>query len=668
MHDQHYFLCIISAVFLDNIERHMGNLVFVGLPESGKSSLIANLLELSNMKHASPPANVTNGIITVDISTGVSSLSVANVSGGTWSQQKFQIDSVGQLGGEFFPTHCPPENQFDQPKVKPHDPGIVKLLGESGHTLLRYNGHSLYFSDIGDQIEFQDLLAVRIFPGAIFLFLFSLARGLDEEVKITSRSAVGDYCTSAKKFFLHSLSSIDSMVDGISSSQQKPLVLMVGTHKDVLEKQLGRERAAERIAKLNRQLLSLVRQHKYDDLVMMADPGREQFMFTVDNSYHGEDVFRLIRSRIKHFIESRDQFIAEFPLSYVLACLELQQSEGAFINRNTFHNALTRDGILEDCIDHLIQFLQSKIGLVRYFPTNAFKSVIMRNPLVLYNLTSHLLLQRFLETATLSQHSDMQKGIYSLEFLKQCISEFELQSELVTPESAVLLLKELRIMAPFYDHESESDKFFAPCILNHLEGPAPYGKSAHDVVQPLVIKFKRGRCPKGMFGVLVHYLLSHVIGNTEWVLEKELICREQVSFKVGHYHDSVTLKNLATYLELSCHPSQLPTRDDIRVICHHVLLAVLSGIAHAAVTLNYDSKRMGHSLALVCQDKKCDKLHDIEELDGVPKYKDCSEQICSLPESAAYWFGSKFLYHVHYSSMHDLWYRAQNDSRSSDKN
>ena len=40
-----------------------------------------------------------------------------------------------------------------------------------------------------------------------------------------------------------------------------------------------------------------------------------------------------------------------------------------------------------------------------------------------------------------------------------------------------------------------------------------------------------------MFGVLVHYLLTHHKSdkNLEWVLDKSLIFRDEVSFKVGRY-------------------------------------------------------------------------------------------------------------------------------------
>ena len=63
---------------------------------------------------------------------------------------------------------------------------------------------------------------------------------------------------------MSSIDSMETLADDSSSSQQKPYVFVVGTHRDVLEKQLGREGARARIAEIDEEFLSLVREHKYE--------------------------------------------------------------------------------------------------------------------------------------------------------------------------------------------------------------------------------------------------------------------------------------------------------------------------------------------------------------------------------------------------------------------
>ena len=709
--------------------RRIANLVFVGLPGSGKTSLIANLLDIHKIKdlmRASPSTNIMNGIITVDMSADTSRLHVANVEDEcSWSEVEYQVHCLRQMGvAGFLPTQesltatpvadrhppgpdrpgqdnqnlsgpdhsagssgqphtrtpnsapagtphtaeCSSEGErlpsdkqsTAQPPARPKVVNVLEIVDRllrenSREKILRFleNKTSLYLSDTGGQIEFQELLALLSNPRAIHLFLFSLVHGLDKKVQVSFRKAVkkgvrhtNRYTSSltVRESFLQTMSSIDSMetlADDSSSSQQKPYIFVVGTHRDLLEKQLGREGARARIAEIDKELLSLVREHKYENLVVMANQGEGQLMFAVDNTRRGDRAFGLLRSRVKHFVESRDQFNVKFPLSFLLASLELQQSKEPFVDRERFTQAVSRYGIRREDVDHLIHFLQSKIGLIRYFPIPGLDRVLMRDPQVLYDLVSHLLIQSF--TGTVSEHSEIQKGIYSLEYLERCISEFELGSDLVTLEMVILLLKKLRIMAPFYDQESESDKLFVPCVINHLKvAPAIADKSA---VQSLAIKFKCGHCPKGMFGVLVHYLLTHHKSDKtmEWVFDKSLIFRDEVSFKVGRYRDMVTLKSSSTHLEVSCRPTCQLEREEIsvvRVVCHKVRSAVLSGVAEATGTLHYDTEKTRHSLALVCSNEKCAKLHDIEDN---REYFNCYEQLCSLPDAAACWFASKSL-------------------------
>ena len=724
-------MCLKLLAFLWNIEKHMeksgsikrhiANLVFVGLPGSGKTTLIANLLKLCDVEKmivASPSTNIMDGVLTVDISTDVSSFKAADIDECGWNKVEYSISCLRQMGIACLPTvkslaeapvddlHPPGPERHENLSQPDHSPGIGqrdsyseptvaqarksasskklqnlaekqsvqplqrpklvnvleivdKLLKENNLQdvlLFLQNKTSLYLSDTGGQIEFQELLALLVSPRSIFFFVFSLVNGLNKKVEVSFRVRTEEgirhtncYTSSlnGRESFLQTMSSIDSMeslADNSSSSQQKPYVFVVGTHKDVLEKELGQEGAEARIAELNEELISLVREHKYDDLVVMANQGKGHLMFTVDNTRQEDQVFSLIRSQVKHFIESREEFNVKFPLSFLLASLELQQSKEPFVDRKSFTRAVVRYGIPEEDVDHLIQFLQSRIGLIRYFPIPGLENVLMRDPQFLYDLVSYLLIQSFLAEATLvSEHSEIQKGIYCLEYLERCISKFNLGSGLVTLEMVILLLKELRIMAPFYDQESKSDKFFVPCVINHLKDSLAFTECS--VVQSLAIKFKCGHCPKGMFGVLVHYLLTHDKSDktTEWVLDKSLIFRDQVSFKVGRYRDVVTLKSSSTHLEVSCHPTCQPEREEmsaLKVICHKVRTAVLSGVAQATVTLHYDTEKTRHSLALVCINEECAKLHDIED---DHEYFNCSGQLCSLPDSGAIWFAGKSL-------------------------
>lgn len=104
----------------------------------------------------------------------------------------------------------------------------------------------------------------------------------------------------------------------------KPLVFIVGTHKD----QLGPS-AHEKIAQLNDRIDSLMRNSGFQDLVQYADAAKGQVMFTVDNTSESDEDFKIIRSRVHSLVTGRKEFTIEYPISYLLFCLELQNLKAA---------------------------------------------------------------------------------------------------------------------------------------------------------------------------------------------------------------------------------------------------------------------------------------------------------------------------------------------------
>ena len=55
-----------------------------------------------------------------------------------------------------------------------------------------------------------------------------------------------------------------------------------------------------------------------------ADKDIGQVMFTVDNTSEGDEDFKSIRSKVHSLITGREEFSIEYPISYLLFCLELQ--------------------------------------------------------------------------------------------------------------------------------------------------------------------------------------------------------------------------------------------------------------------------------------------------------------------------------------------------------
>ena len=683
-----------------SIDRLLAHLVFVGLPGSGKSTLIARLLklpEIEKLLKASPSTGVMNGIIAVDVVDDTASMHAANIgNNGDWNTVEFSISCLRQMGVKCFVSFEDNEDVSDH--VGPSDSSMKcsnsKGSSQQTSTTLAYirkiqkkegefksirpfldNKISLYLSDTGGQIEFQELLPLLVAGLAIFVFLFPLNVKLSDFFRICYRKEDGseDNCYTSsltiREALLQTLSSIDAMRTNSSIAKHKPYVFIAGTHKDCLMKEVHQPAAIQdkatpmdledkvlkvdkKIAEIDNEIKSLIKKHKYDDLVVYADPDKEQAIFAIDNTCESE-IFGTIRSRILQFIRSREEFCIRFPLSYLLASLELQDSRQPFLHRKDFTKAVSHYGISEGEVDHLLQFLHSRIGQIRYFPTKGLKDVIVNEPQALFDLVTDLIINSFKQGGTMADHLEVQRGIYSFEDF-----HFESRFSHLTPTEVIELLKELRIVAPFMDHRAEVEKYFIPCVLNHLSESTLEEKQTD--IQSLALMFECGHCPKGTFGVLVHYILTHKEeGKISWNLDINKIFKDQVSFQFGIYEDTITFKFLTTHLEVRCYPNSIAERSEAfskKIICNRVRVVLHEGIKQATKDLHYDERKTKYSLGLVCE--KCMKVHEMVEVDNQHILK-CPKDYYQLPDSGLYWFGLSKCNTTHactYKSIHILYF------------
>ncbi len=501
----------------------------------------------------------------------------------------------------------------------------------------------------GGQIEFQELLPLLVAGLAIFVFLFPLHMDLDARVTVCYRKKVEDvvehsnvYTSSLtiRESFLQTLASIDSMEATVDPSIAKhnPYVFVVGTHKDILVKELGEDGASRKIAEIDGKMKMLIKEHQYGDLVVYADKAKDEVLFAVDNTSEN-DVFLKIRQRITSLLHSGNEFSIQFPLSYLLASLHLQESDKPFIKRSDFAKDVLQYGIKEEDVDHLLQFLHTRIGQIRYFPVGDIKEIITKEPQALYNLVTNLIIKTFTSSCvTMTQYSEVQRGIYSLESFD--VKEF---SEFLTPQQIIHLLKELRIVAPFYDRKAKVEKYFIPCILNHLKEPPVDDPWEISTIQSLAIMFDCGHCPKGMFGVLLHYILTHDNKQLDWNLDICKIFRDQVSFEVGPYEDVVTFKFHTTYLEVRYSSVDVTQHDQafcVKNVCNMIRSTLVSGMEEATKSLRYSQEKTKHYLGILCTE--CCKAHKVTRVKSNYTMK-CPKQKCHhFPDSGSFWFGSKY--------------------------
>ena len=185
------------------------------------------------------------------------------------------------------------------------------------------------------------------------------------------------------------------------------------------------------------------------------------------------------------------------------------------------------------------------MGLVRYFPHEGLKDIVIVDPQILFEKVTELIVETF-TFENLCHHSKLETfenmGIFNLSDFNKISSR---TGQKLTPTLFAKLLEHLRIAAQF--QQGGEIKYILPCVLTHAQVKQNVYNSR---IPPVVVTFQCGYCPKGVFGTLITYLINNEMqSDFEWKLVTKKLYRDEVCFQVGPY-DTVTIRFLPTHLEI----------------------------------------------------------------------------------------------------------------------
>ena len=503
--------------------------------------------------------------------------------------------------------------QLPDSYVPPID--IIKVAlrkkGKTGLEILQQHFQktwSLYLTNTGGQMEFQEVLPLLVSGPSMFFFTFRLDRDLNERYKIEYDLSDG---TKAEPYIstlttveglLQTLATIAAMGTFVYERLQrrkvplKPKVFIVGTHRDKLE-----EATADAcISSIDQQLQEAIKSTAhYKDLVEFASP--TQLMFAVSNFSESESDFKLIRLAVERVVR-RNDFTMTSPVHWLIFSLALRKLKSFVITYDLCLEIARQCGLADDEVDEALHFIHSKMGLIRYFPYEDVKDLVVIDPQFLFDKVTELIVDTFTFENTTKQTMDdfKKKGIFSL-------SEFETISSKtntsIKPYKFAKLLESLRIAAPFQmDRER---KYFFPCVLAHaVETALQQLMLTATPIPQLIVTFECGYCPKGLAGALIKYLMANEMESCyTWEIYTDKIFRNQVSFHVGPL-DTIVLRITPTYLEIICIPGRFPNRDEkcpLSKVCSEVRNAVEAGIKQVTSDINYVNAQ--HGLTFRCECK-----------------------------------------------------------------
>ena len=414
--------------------------------------------------------------------------------------------------------------------------------------------NSLYIRDTGGQIEFQESLSLLIYGPSIFVFVMKTNVDIYTKHIIQYRLPTGEVINNYESSistvdallqFLTSVSAIQATEDGVFHVEDgtylshKPVVFIVGKHID----QLGSE-ANSAIDIINEDLDKIIRTHNFLDLVCYADGALKKVMYLVDNTCDEDYNFQMLRSSINTYID-RTEFTIEYPISYLLFCLDLQSIKENVLSMETCRDLAAKFGIEGSDIKSLLHF---RVGIIQHYDVEGLSDLIIKEPQVLFNKVSDLLVKTFLSPRSLNmseQECFSEKGIQEASIFDNILSN----EDKITPKQFLSFLLHLRIAIPFTDNGVR--KYFIPSVLNHVK---PLSEERKMDIVPLTITFKSSHCPKGLSGRLVSYLMDpEKDREVIFDLLEDNIYQDQVSLLVHSTEDvdEVCLKSHLSHLEVT---------------------------------------------------------------------------------------------------------------------
>ena len=636
--------------------------VFLGPARSGKSSLLKRLLN-EDVDAFSPSTGVADKVIQVEVRR--SSSTAACISGCRWHRltkngeatrmmlltaENHQVDvadketSMSNTDIDASPALLSAADNKPKGYTSPTETFEAAVRNSNIEKIreLAENSWSLYLSDTGGQMEFQELLPLLVSGPSLFFIIFPLNRDMDELFTIKYQLHYGQdsdpYQSSLtlKEAILQSLATIAAMgtftYEGLGScTELKPKVLFVGTHKDTLDPTTKQEKIME----IDDHLQTVIRKmsHYREGLVEFASS--KQMMFAVNNLDKDDSDFALIRARVGTIAARKSGgYQMCVPTHWFIFSITLRQltTESRVVSYSECFFVAQKCGITtEEELDEALWFLHTKMGVVRHFPHGELRNIVLIDPQLLFDKVTELIVKTFTFEKVGKQTSDSfkNKGIFSLKDFE----EVDMGSDANFMHSHFInLLKHLRIVVPF----SDGKQLFIPCVLSHTNA-THHRPTPNASVPILAIAFDCGYCPKGVVGATIMYLMSNEMQSEFiWRLQTDQIYRDQVSFLVGP--NIITLCIFPTHFEVvySFNADSIQAfysiQDTCRDVCQSLMKAIQTVISDIHLTCQCEAT---FHCSICTESHVAELLHHKE----IPRALYCNKlhKVCDLPSGYQNW-------------------------------
>ena len=507
---------------------------------------------------------------------------------------------------------------------------------------------TIYFTDTGGQPEFQELLPALISGPSLFFVVFKLIDDLNQMYRVqfvsssqTSRPYESSF--TVKEVLLQSLASIASTCSYASSTSKKmvaikPHVVLVATHED--------QASEAQIRAIQQELKETLEKTEYYRRNILMFASEDEPVFTVNNiSSDGQDMCKI--QSIVERIARHPSFHIDVPLPWLVSSLAFRLLQVPVISYDQCTSIASECGIdTPDELKEALWFLHHKVGFIRYFESvPELRDVVILDPQLLFDRITELISRTFTfeQVGPHDARQFRETGIFPLHTIHDLTAQ---SREYLSSAKLVKLLEHLHIIAPIRDASGEVEKYFMPCVLSHVAHKANIRGRASSKIPPLLVTFRCGYCPKGVFSALtVHLMSKHNNGGAKitWRLKEKEVSRDQVIFSVSKAFHTVSITTRCTHLEVLVHSETQASADQLHTapheVCNSIRECIDEGIVTVSQTLHYScDSAFYYGFGCTCSEQSD---HPAVCYDKDPHIMVCSksQEPRDLSKNCRIWFG-----------------------------
>ena len=501
-----------------------------------------------------------------------------------------------------------------------HTPGQEELKVLLDGTML------INMVDTGGQPAFLEMLPALTMGPALYLIFFRLNQKLKQRYQIQYVSEhnedvqLDDSVYTIEEVIFQALSSIACFSCTASKKASIPnpsyAAMLIGTHKDLL----GNDPEPEIKAKdgaLQEHLKEILETDIFENFLLHYSSD-EQLMFAVDNMTGDEREVTKVRRRLEDVIKQEfDNF--PIPASWLMFNIFLRRMGSRTISLLQCREIGDRLEVKNT--DEALWFLHHCVGTLMHFPNvEELKDIVICDPQVVFDSVTDLILNSFKLKRVNKTACDRFKetGQFSFKDIQK-IAKNSKSDSLPLPK-LVKLLEYLNIIAaikpegsscsglapsnslplcpgisPQSDtHQEEKLLYFMPAVLKHATEEELYMKQSPRNPIPLMIHFKCGFVPVGVFCAMIASLVAQK-DTLRWILQEPCkypsksghsLCKNKATFRIDGAYD-VTLISKPKWYEIHIACITTTDRATLVKICCHVVETVCDTLDQVISKMKY---------------------------------------------------------------------------------